>query len=94
MKSKLNKKIDTIQQEDFNKSDRYVLECEKIDKDGESGEEIDDSEFLQRDQNIKGIYIKKYRLKKKGSLEDRVKIPEYTIIHMHAFFIKKGFRKG
>lgn len=66
MKSKLNKKIDTIQQEDFNKSDRYVLECEKIDKDGESGEEIDDSEFLQRDQNIKGIYIKKYRLKKKG----------------------------
>ncbi|XP_062566938.1 uncharacterized protein LOC134229248 isoform X2 [Saccostrea cucullata] len=73
LKSKLNKKIDTIQQEDFNKSDRYVLECEKIDKDGESGEEIDDSEFLQRDQNIKGIYIKKYRLKKEREFRGQSK---------------------
>lgn len=49
------------------------MECEKIDKDGESGEEIDDSEFLQRDQNIKGIYIKKYRLKKKREFRGQSK---------------------
>ena len=83
--------MDTIQPEDFtcNESERNMPECEKNDNDGETDEEKDESELFQRDPNIKGIYIRKYRVKKEREYRGQSKdIRIYDNFHA-CFFCDK-----